>query len=127
MRLPRFVVRLWLLLLLLFMTTACPPEFQDSTCTADTDCFGDEQCSEAGVCEAKPPSPGVIDSFLAGASSVEEGQGTTLSWVITGAASASISGSNDFAYTIPRSDLEQGSTPVMNLIQDTTFTLSVVG
>lgn len=119
LRRPGAIIACWWALLAL---TGCPPDFQDTTCSTDSDCFEDQICNDNGQCVSNVVSPKVIE-FGADLAVVQPGGKVVLSWKLEDAASASIA-SEDFSYAITSDQLAQG-TKEFTLERDQTFTLSV--
>lgn len=125
-RLLRWLCTAWLLLM---FVGGCKPEFTESECETDADCFADETCSEQGVCVINGASTmrPEVTSFTAAPSEVEEGGSITLTWETQNAASGEITSTAiGYTYMIPEADLASGSTTVENLTQDATFTLTLL-
>jgi hypothetical protein len=108
----------------LTQSLGCKPEFTDDQCKSDTDCFVGEVCGSAGVCIKAPPvvTP-VINSFTADKTTITAGESVTLSWSLTDAASATITGPDDTTFVIPAGELGQGMTQV-SPTQTATYTLT---
>ena len=113
--------------LLLWGLAGCQPEFEETSCATDGDCFTDEVCSAGGVCVREEGESGVleIESFEADADEVAAGESVTLSWELQGAAEGAIAGTDGFSYTLPGADLDEGSVTVEDLQEDATYTLTI--